>query len=118
MGDKILYRLSRLWCVIIVALAVVPGLFLLNLGNDTTRISATQDRWLDTIHWLAWIGLDGGVAVIGIATFYFWVGQSVTLLIRVHTLLLLFASGILLRFGQTYNFIHISLPILYTHRSN
>jgi CubicO group peptidase (beta-lactamase class C family) len=108
-GAKILYLLSRLWCVIIVALAVVPGLFVLNLGNDITRISATQDRWLDTIHWLAWIGLGGGVAVIGIATFYFWVGQFGTLLNRVHTFLLLVASGILLWFGQTYHLMDSSL---------
>ena len=108
-GAKILYLLSRLWCVIIVALAVVPGLFLLNLGNDTTRISATQDRWLDTIHWLAWIGLGGGVVVIGIATFYFWVGQFGTLLNRVLTFFLLVASGILLWFGQTYHLMDSSL---------
>ena len=108
-GAKILYLLSRLWCVIIVALAVVPGLFVLNLGNDITRISATQDRWLDTIHWLAWIGLGGGVVVIGIATFYFWVGQFGTLLNRVHTFLLLVASGILLWFGQTYHLMDGSL---------
>jgi CubicO group peptidase (beta-lactamase class C family) len=108
-GAKILYLLSRLWCVIIVALAVVPGLFVLNLGNDITRISATQGRWLDTIHWLAWIGLGGGVVVIGIATFYFWVGQFGTLLNRVHTFLLLVASGILLWFGQTYHLMDSSL---------
>src|SRR5260370_19682419 len=108
-GAKILYLLSPLWCVIIVAVAVVPRLFLLNLGNDTTRISATQDRWLDTIHWLPWIGLDGGVAVIGIATFYFWVGQFGTLLNRVHPLLSLVASGILLWFGQTYHLMDSSL---------
>jgi len=108
-GAKILYLLSRLWCVIIVALGVVPGLFLLNLGNDITRISATQDRWLDTIHWLAWIGLGGGVVVMGIATFYFWVGQFGSLLNRVNTFLLLVASGILLWYGQTYHFMDSSL---------
>jgi CubicO group peptidase (beta-lactamase class C family) len=108
-GAKILYLLSRLWCVIIVALAVVPGLFLLNLGSDITRISATQDRWLDAIHWLAWIGLGGGVIVIGIATFYFWVGQFGTLLNRVHTFLLMIASGILLWFGQTYHLMDSSM---------
>ena len=108
-GARILYLFSRLWCVIIVALAVVAGLFLLNLGNDITRISATQDRWLDTVHWLAWIGLGGGVVVMGIATFYFWVGQFGSLLNRAHTFLLLLASGILLWFGQTYHFMDSSL---------
>jgi CubicO group peptidase (beta-lactamase class C family) len=108
-GAKILYLLARLWCVIIVALAVVPGVFLLNLGNDITRISATQDRWIDIIHWLAWIGLGGGVVVIGIATFYFWVGRFGTLLNRVHMFLLLVAFGILLWFGQTYHLMDSSM---------
>jgi hypothetical protein len=108
-GARILYLLSRLWCVIIIAFAVVPGLFLLNLGNDISRISVTQDRWLDTVHWLAWIGLGGGVFVMGIATFYFWVGQFGSLLNRAHTFLLLLASGILLWFGQTYHFMDSSL---------
>jgi Beta-lactamase len=109
LGAKILYLLSRLWCVIIVALTVVIGLFLVNLSDNLTQFSSTQDRWLDTIHWLAWIGLGGGVVVIGIATFYFWVGQFGSLLNRVHTFLLLVACGVLLWFGQTYHLMDSSL---------
>jgi hypothetical protein len=109
LGAKIIYLLSRLWCVIIVALTVVIGLFLVNLSDNLTQFSSNQDRWLDTIHWLAWIGLGGGVVVIGIATFYFWIGQFGSLLNRVHTFFLLVACGVLLWFGQTYHLLDSSL---------
>jgi CubicO group peptidase (beta-lactamase class C family) len=108
-GAKVLYLFTRLWCLIIVAFAVVVFLFLTHVIENSSRISASQDRWLDTIHWLAWIGLGGGVAVMGISAFYFLIGQFGTLLNRLHTLLLLAASGILLWFGQTYHFMDISL---------
>jgi CubicO group peptidase (beta-lactamase class C family) len=109
LGAKVLYLFTRLWCLIIVAFAVVVSLFLTSVSNNLAQISASQDRWLDTIHWLAWIGLGGGVVVMGIATFYFWIGQYGTLLNRFHTSLLLAASGILLWFGQTYHFMDSSL---------
>jgi CubicO group peptidase (beta-lactamase class C family) len=107
-GAKILYLLSRLWCVIIVALTGLIGVVVVDLEN-VHLLTWSQDRSLSAIHWLAWIGLGGGVLVIGIATFYFWVGQFGSLLNRVHTFLLLVASGILLWFGQTYHFMDSSL---------
>jgi hypothetical protein len=95
--------------VIIVALTALAGQILLDLGKNAIQISSAQDRWLRAIHWLAWIGLGGGVVVIGVATFYFWVGQFGTLLNRVHTFLLLVAFGILLWFGQTYHLMDSSM---------
>ena len=106
---KVLYFFTRLWCLIIVAFAVAVYLFLTSVTNNLAQVSSSQDRWLDTIHWLAWIGLGGGVVVMGIAAFYFLVGQYGTLLNRLHTLLLLAASGVLLWFGQTYHFMESSL---------
>lgn len=108
-GAKVLYLFSRLWCLIIVAFAVVVSLFLISVTNNLAQVSASQDRWLDTIHWLAWIGLGGGVVVMGIAALYFWIGQYGTVLNRLHTLLLLAAAGVLLWFGQTYHFMDSSL---------
>ena len=108
-GAKVLYLFTRLWCLIIVAFVVVLYLFLTNVIGNLAQVSSSQDRWLDTIHWLAWIGLGGGVVVMGIATFYFWIGQYGSLLNRLHTLLLLAASGVLLWFGQTYHFMDGSL---------
>ncbi|HEY2422646.1 MAG TPA: serine hydrolase domain-containing protein [Chthoniobacterales bacterium] len=103
-GAKVLYLFTRLWCLIITAFAIAVYLFLSNVLGNLAQVSSSQDRWLDTIHWLAWIGLGGGVVVIGIAAFYFLIGQYGTVLNRLHTLLLLAASGVLLWFGQTYHF--------------
>ncbi|MFY9986449.1 MAG: serine hydrolase domain-containing protein [Chthoniobacterales bacterium] len=108
-GAKVLYLLTRLWCLVIVAFAVAVFLFFAKISNNVAQISSSQDRWLNTIHWLAWIGPGGGVAVIGIATLYFWIGQQGTVLNRLHTLLLLAACGVLLWFGQTYHFMDGSL---------
>ncbi|HXM01041.1 MAG TPA: serine hydrolase [Chthoniobacterales bacterium] len=108
-GATVLYLFSRLWCLIIVAFAVAVYLFLTSITGNVSQISSSQDRWLDTIHWLAWIGLGGAVVVMGIATLYFWIGQYGTLLNRLHTFLLLAASGVLLWFGQTYHFMDSSL---------
>jgi hypothetical protein len=108
-GAKVLYLFTRLWCLIIFAFAVAVYLFLTSVIGNLAQVSSSQDRWLDTIHWLAWIGLGGGVAVMGIAAFYFWIGQYGTLLNRLHTLLLLAASGVLLWFGQTYHFMDSSM---------
>ena len=108
-GAKVLYLFTRLWCLVIVALALVIYLFLTRVIGDLDQVLSFEDRWLHTIHWLAWIGLGGGVAVMGIATFYFWIGQYGTLLNRLHTLLLLAASGVLLWFGQTYHFMDSSM---------
>ena len=107
-GAKILYLLSRLWCVIIVALTGLIGIVAIDLQN-IHLLSWSRDRSLETIHWLAWIGLGGGTVVIGIATLYFWVGQFGSLLNRVHTFLLLVAYGVLLWFGQTYHFMDTTL---------
>jgi hypothetical protein len=87
----------------------VVYLFLTSVLGNLAQISPSQDRWLDTIHWLAWIGLGGGVVVMGVAAFYFLIGQYGTVLNRLHTLLLLAASGVLLWFGQTYHFMDSSL---------
>jgi CubicO group peptidase (beta-lactamase class C family) len=108
-GAKLLYLFSRIWCLIIVALGVAAYLFWQVMSSKFSQISSSQDRWIDTIHWLAWIGLGGGVVVIGIAALYFLVGQYGTLLNRLHTILLLAACGILLWFGQTYHFMDSSL---------
>jgi hypothetical protein len=108
-GATVLYLFSRLWCLVIVAFAVAVYLFLTSITGNVSQISSSQDRWLDTIHWLAWIGLGGAVVVMGIATLYFWIGQYGTLLNRLHTFLLLAASGVLLWFGQTYHFMDSSL---------
>ena len=108
-GAKLLYLFSRMWCLLIVALGVAAFFFWRTMSGNFSQISSSQDRWIDTIHWLAWIGLGGGVVVIGIAAFYFFVGQYGTLLNRLHTLLLLAASGVLLWFGQTYHFMDSSL---------
>jgi CubicO group peptidase (beta-lactamase class C family) len=108
-GAKVLYLFTRLWCLVIVALALVIYLFLTRVIGDLDQVLSFEDRWLHTIHWLAWIGLGGGVTVMGIATFYFWIGQYGTLLNRLHTLLLLVASGVLLWFGQTYHFMDSSM---------
>lgn len=108
-GAKVLYFFTRLWCVIITAFAVAAYLFLTTVIGNLAQVSSSQDRWLDTIHWLAWIGLGGGVVVMGIAAFYFLIGQYGTVLNRLHTLLLLAASGVLLWFGQTYHFMDSSL---------
>jgi CubicO group peptidase (beta-lactamase class C family) len=108
-GAKVLYLFTRLWCLIIVALALVIYLFLTRVIGDLDQVLTSENRWLDTIHWLAWIGLGGGVVVIGIATFYFLIGQCGTLLNRLHTLLLLAACGVLLWFGQTYHFMDGSM---------
>jgi hypothetical protein len=108
-GAKVLYLFTRIWCLVIVAFAVAVYLFLTNVIGNLSQVSSSQDRWLETIHWLAWIGLGGGVVVIGIAVFYFWIGQYGTLLNRLHTLLLLAASGVLLWFGHTYHFMDSSL---------
>jgi len=109
LGAKVLYLFTRIWCLIIVAFAIAVILFLMKLGGNINEISASQDRWLDTIHWLAWVGLGGGVAVMGFATLYFWLGQLGTWLNRLHTLLLLAASAVLLWFGQSYHFLDSSL---------
>jgi CubicO group peptidase (beta-lactamase class C family) len=108
-GAKVLYLFTRLWCWIIVALALVIYLFLTRVIGDLDQVLTFEDRWLDTIHWLAWVGLGGGVAVIGIAAFYFLIGQYGTRLNRLHTLLLLAACGVLLWFGQTYHFMDSSM---------
>jgi CubicO group peptidase (beta-lactamase class C family) len=108
-GAKVLYVFTRLWCLIIVALALVIYLFLTRVIGDLDQVLTFEHRWLDTIHWLAWIGLGGGVVVIGIATFYFLIGQYGTVLNRLHTLLLLAACGVLLWFGQTYHFMDGSM---------
>jgi CubicO group peptidase (beta-lactamase class C family) len=108
-GAKVLYLFTRLWCLIIVALALAIYLFLTRVIGDLDQVLTFEDRWLHTIHWLAWIGLGGGVVVIGIATFYFLIGQYGTVLNRLHTLLLLAACGVLLWFGQTYHFMDGSM---------
>jgi CubicO group peptidase (beta-lactamase class C family) len=108
-GAKVLYFCTRLWCLIITAFAVAVYLFLGSVISNLAQVSSSQDRWLDTIHWLARIGLGGGVVVMGIAAFYFLIGQYGTVLNRLHTLLLLAASGVLLWFGQTYHFMDSSL---------
>jgi hypothetical protein len=108
-GATVLYFFCRLWCLIVTAFAVVAYLFLTNVIGNLAQVSALQDRWLETMHWLAWIGLGGGAVVTGIATFYLWIGQYGTLLNRLHTFLLLAASGVLLWFGQTYHFMDSSL---------
>jgi CubicO group peptidase (beta-lactamase class C family) len=108
-GAKVLYFFTRLWCLIITAFAVAVYLFLGSVISNLAQVSSSQDRWLDTIHWLARIGLGGGVVVMGIAAFYFLIGQYGTVLNRLHTLLLLAASGVLLWFGQTYHFMDSSL---------
>jgi hypothetical protein len=110
-GAKILYFFSRLWCLIITAFAVAVYLFLTRVTGNTgnlAQVSSSQDRWLGTIHWLAWVGLGGGVVVTGIAAFYFLIGQYGTVVNRLHTLLLLAASGVLLWFGQAYHFMDSS----------
>ncbi|MBV9874361.1 MAG: beta-lactamase family protein [Verrucomicrobia bacterium] len=103
-GAKVLYFFTRLWCLIITAFAVAVYLFLSNVFGNLIQVSSSQDRWLDTIRWLAWIGLGGGVVVIGMSAFYFLIGQYGTVLNRLHTLLLLAACSVLLWFGQTYHF--------------
>jgi CubicO group peptidase (beta-lactamase class C family) len=108
-GAKVLYFFTRLWCLIITALAVAVYLLLSSVIGNLAQVSSSQDRWLDTIHWLAWIGLGGGVVVMGIAAFYFLIGQYGTVLNRLHTLLLFAAAGVLLWFGQTYHFMDSSL---------
>jgi CubicO group peptidase (beta-lactamase class C family) len=101
---KVLYFFTRVWCLIITAFAAAVYLFLSSVIGNLAQVSSSQDRWLDTIHWLAWIGLGGGVVVMGIAASYFLIGKYGTVLNRLHTLLLLAASGVLLWFGQTYHF--------------
>jgi CubicO group peptidase (beta-lactamase class C family) len=108
-GAKVLYFFTRLWCLIITALAVAVYLLLSSVIGNLSQVSSSQDRWLNTIHWLAWIGLGGGVIVMGIAAFYFLIGQYGTVLNRLHTLLLFAAAGVLLWFGQTYHFMDSSL---------
>jgi CubicO group peptidase (beta-lactamase class C family) len=108
-GAKVLYFFTRLWCLIITALAVAVYLLLSSVIGNLSQVSSSQDRWLNTIHWLAWIGLGGGVVVMGIAAFYFLIGQYGTVLNRLHTLLLFAAAGVLLWFGQTYHFMDSSL---------
>jgi CubicO group peptidase (beta-lactamase class C family) len=93
----------------VAAFAVAVYLFLSSVIGNLAEVSSSQDRWLDTIHWLAWIGLGGGVVVMGIAAFYFLIGRCGTVLNRLHTLLLLAASVVLLWFGQTYHFMDSSL---------
>jgi CubicO group peptidase (beta-lactamase class C family) len=108
-GAKVLYFFTRIWCLIITALAVAIYLFLSSVIGNLAQVSSSQDRWLNTIHWLAWIGLGGGVVVMGIAALYFLFGRYGTVLNRLHTLLLLAAFGVLLWFGHTYHFMDSSL---------
>ena len=108
-GAEVLYLFTRVWCVVITAFVIVVAIFLTMLGQNLDQISPVQDRWLDAIHWLAWIGLGGGTAIMVIATLYFWIGQYGSWLNRLHTALLLVATGILLWFGQSYHFLDSSL---------
>ena len=108
-GAMILFLLTRIWCIIITALAITIALFLFKLTENLPQVSSFQDEWLNAIHPLAWIGLGGGAVITGIATLYFWLGSCGTLLNRFHTTLLLGAIGVLFWFGQNYQLFDNSL---------
>jgi CubicO group peptidase (beta-lactamase class C family) len=109
LGARLLFFFTRVWCIIIAALAIAVALFLFKLTQNLSQVSSFQEQWLNVIHLLAWIGLGGGAVIMGIATLYFWVGSYGTLLNRFHTTLLLGATGILFWFGQTYQLLDGSL---------
>jgi CubicO group peptidase (beta-lactamase class C family) len=102
--SKLFYVVARIVCILQVALVVVLLLFLSKLDSETyLKLASSEDRWLDAIHWLGWIGLYGGVLFMLGATFYFWINRSGPMAHRIHMTLLLIATAVFLFYAQTYH---------------
>ena len=97
-SDRVLYLLSRLFCLLEIAFLALIVLPLSLADKNIAFIGDGINPWLTTAHALGWLAVLG-LSVLTIAALRFWKAPGLGWWARVHATLLWFASVILLSFA-------------------
>jgi CubicO group peptidase (beta-lactamase class C family) len=96
--DRVLYLLSRLFCLLEIAFLALIVLPLSLADKNIAFIGDGIDPWLTAAHALGWMAVFG-LLVLTIAAVRFWRAQGLGWWTRVHATLLWFASVLFLSFA-------------------
>jgi CubicO group peptidase (beta-lactamase class C family) len=96
--DRVLYLLSRLFCLLEIAFLALIVLPLSMADKNIALIGDGIDPWLTAAHALGWMSVFG-LFVLTIAAIRFWRAPGLGWWTRVHATLLWFASVLLLSFA-------------------
>lgn len=107
-GDRILYLLSRVVCLLEIGLLVLVVLPLSLVGKNIAYLGDKTDSWLTAAHLCGWAAVLGLVVLI-LAAVRFWKAPGLGWWARVHPTLLLLASGIFLGFAWWSHLLSTSL---------
>jgi CubicO group peptidase (beta-lactamase class C family) len=97
-GDRLLFRLSRLGCILEIGFIALVGLPISRADTDVSYIGDGLNPWLTASHltgWLAFLGL----IVLAITAVRFWKAPDLGWWARVHATLLLLASVAFMTFA-------------------
>ena len=90
-GDRILFRLSRLVCLLEIGFLALVGLPMSRAESDVSYIGDGLNPWLTASHLIGWLAA-AGLIVLFIAALRFWKAPGLGWWARVHATLLFLAS--------------------------
>lgn len=97
-GDRLLFRLSRLVCILEISVIALVGWPLSRADSDVSYIGDGLNPWLIAAHLTGWLAA-AGLIVLAIAAVRFWKAPGLGWWPRVHATLLFIASVAFISFA-------------------
>jgi CubicO group peptidase (beta-lactamase class C family) len=97
-GNRLLFRLSRLVCILEIAFLALVGLPISFADSNVSYIGEGLNPWLTASHLTGWLSALG-LVVLAIAALRFWKAPDLGWWARVHATLLLLASVAFISFA-------------------
>jgi CubicO group peptidase (beta-lactamase class C family) len=97
-GDRLLFRLSRLVCILAIGILALLGLPLSGADTNVSYIGDGLNPWLIAAHVAGWLA-TAGLLVLAIAALRFWKAPDLGWWARVHATLLFLAGVAFISFA-------------------